>query len=217
MSSEGFHNLIPFCKLKKLTMYFNNNTSRGQYLCGEQNQNHNQNQNMQQSRTLFLGDLSLYCTEKEIFQVFTSFGPIVSIHLKRVPQGPATHLSYGFVRFQHRYSAETAMISMQGALLFGRPLRVGWAEETRNVKQPLPYQSMVSKPPMTSVVPSHLYRPPHAQIHVIFTSTYFKPVTESALRQIFERFGAVLDVSLKRLHINKVCDTVSDLILFQID
>ncbi len=191
-------------------MYFNN-TSRGQYVCGEQsrNQNHNQNQNpnMQQSRTLFLGDLSLYCTEKEIFQVFTSFGPIVSIHLKRVPQGPATHLSYGFVRFQHRSSAEAAMISMQGALLFGRPLRVGWAEETRNVKQPMPYQSMVSKPPVTTTVPSHLYRPPHAQIHVIFTSTHFKPVTESALRQIFERFGAVLDVSLKRLHINKVSDT----------
>lgn len=208
MPFQKVHNLIPFfllpveLTLLEVTMYLR---SHEQYHSGELSQNHNQNQNMQQSRTLFLGDLSLYCTEKEIFQVFTSFGPIVSIHLKRVPQGPATHLSYGFVRFQHRYSAENAMISMQGALLFGRPLRVGWAEETRNVKRPI--LSMVSKPPVTAAVPSHLYRPPHAQIHVIFTSTHFKPVTESALRQIFERFGAVLDVSLKRLHINKVSDT----------
>lgn len=176
---------------------------------------------VQPSRTLFLGDLSIYCTERDICQVFASFGPIESIHLKRVPQGATAHLSYGFVRYKHRLSAETALTSMQGAIFLGRPLRIGWAEDTRNLNPVTPYQTMVPKrsspfPPMSGLstpvhptVPNSMSmppppsQPPHAQIHVTFVSNHLKIVTEAFLRHIFETFGEVLDVSIKKLHVNK--------------
>lgn len=77
----------------------------------------------QLSRTIFLGDLSIYCTEKDICQVFSSFGAIESIHLKRIPQGQTHYLSYGFIRYQTRQSAEHALAALDGVVFLGRPLR----------------------------------------------------------------------------------------------
>jgi RNA recognition motif-containing protein len=47
-------------------------------------------------------------------------------------------------------------------------------------------------------------QPPHAQIHITFASMHGKIVTESALRDIFERFGEVKDVSIKKIHFSRV-------------
>jgi RNA recognition motif-containing protein len=81
------------------------------------------NSYQQLSRTIFLGDLSIYCTEKDICQLFSSFGAIESIHLKRIPQGHSHFLSYGFIRYQTRQSAEHSLASLDGVVFLGRPLR----------------------------------------------------------------------------------------------
>lgn len=75
--------------------------------------------------TLFLGDLSVYCQEKEVFALFRTYGPIESIQIKRSDDSAIRkpHLSYGFVKFQHRESAERALIELSGKLLLGRALR----------------------------------------------------------------------------------------------
>lgn len=73
-------------------------------------------------RSLFLGDLSVYCTEQDIFEIFQSFGPIESIQLKRksVANGRP---SYGFVQFRFRESAEEALRVMNGRVIHGRAIR----------------------------------------------------------------------------------------------
>ena len=77
------------------------------------------------STTLFLGDLSIYCQEKEVFALFRHFGPIESIQIKRSDDSAVRkpHLSYGFVKFQHRESAERALVELNRKVLMGRALR----------------------------------------------------------------------------------------------
>jgi hypothetical protein len=47
-------------------------------------------------------------------------------------------------------------------------------------------------------------QPPHAQIHITFISLHGKMVTESFLREVFEKYGEVKDVSIKKIHLNHV-------------
>lgn len=70
------------------------------------------------SSTLFLGDLSMYCCEKDIYVLFERFGPIESIILKKNNQH-----CYGFLCYQDPRSAEIALRSMSGTVLHGRKLR----------------------------------------------------------------------------------------------
>jgi RNA recognition motif-containing protein len=71
--------------------------------------------------TLFLGDLSAYCSETDILKLFKNFGPIEYIQVKHPPLKP--HLCYGFVKFHYRSSAEAALATLNGTIVIGRPLR----------------------------------------------------------------------------------------------
>lgn len=77
---------------------------------------------MSDFRTLFLGDLSVYCTEKDVKEFFQPFGPIEAIKLKR-GSSDRNHLSYGFIRFIHPESAQLALERGNGAVFLGRPIR----------------------------------------------------------------------------------------------
>eukprot|EP00599_Poterioochromonas_sp_BG-1_P015794 CAMPEP_0173163262 /NCGR_PEP_ID=MMETSP1105-20130129/19820_1 /TAXON_ID=2985 /ORGANISM="Ochromonas sp., Strain BG-1" /LENGTH=92 /DNA_ID=CAMNT_0014083293 /DNA_START=435 /DNA_END=710 /DNA_ORIENTATION=- len=70
---------------------------------------------------------------------------------------------------------------------------------------PMPGMSTPVHPPVPNSMsmPPPPSQPPHAQIHVTFVSNHLKIVTEAFLRHIFETFGEVLDVSIKKLHVNK--------------
>lgn len=72
-------------------------------------------------RTIFVGDLAIYCTESDLENLFSQFGPVEQVTLKRGLSG-TTNLSYGFVKFLRRDSAEAA-ISMKGYMLMGRAIR----------------------------------------------------------------------------------------------
>lgn len=75
-----------------------------------------------QSTTLFLGDLSIHCDEKDLRELFHPFGIIEAIRVKR---NGADHssLSYGFLKFSNRESAERAMLHLNGAMFCGRSLK----------------------------------------------------------------------------------------------
>lgn len=75
-----------------------------------------------QSTTLFLGDLSVFCTEKDIRKLFRPYGQIEAIRVKRGSASKA-NLSYGFIKFFFRYSAEWAINDLSGAMFLGRALR----------------------------------------------------------------------------------------------
>jgi RNA recognition motif-containing protein len=71
--------------------------------------------------TLFVGDLSVHCTERELCQLFCKFGPVENVQIKR-ESGRAEHLSYGFVKFGSRSCAEKAL-ELNGTVIYGRRLR----------------------------------------------------------------------------------------------
>lgn len=73
-------------------------------------------------RSLFIGDLSVYCTERDVQELFQPFGPIEAIKLKR-GSIDRNHLSYGFVRFVYPESASAAMGHLQGTVFLGRPIK----------------------------------------------------------------------------------------------
>lgn len=171
------------------------------------------------STTLFLGDLSLYCQEKEVFALFRNYGPIESIQIKRSDDSAVRkpHLSYGFVKFQHRESAELALKELNGKVLLGRSLRyvfksyllilvdflffrLGWAASNSNDRN---YQ------------PLHIQKEPTAQIHVSFLCPLnMYPITEEKLRGIFETFGDIIDVTINRVECNKVIGSFVRMVTF---
>jgi RNA recognition motif-containing protein len=75
-----------------------------------------------QKRTLFLGDLSLFCTEQDLELLFGAFGEIYEIRLKR-DAGTLRNLSYGFIKFVVPACATLALESLDGYFLHGRALR----------------------------------------------------------------------------------------------
>ena len=71
---------------------------------------------------LFLGDLSISCTEQNLADEFSAFGEIIDVRIKRSKEtGKA--LSYGFVEFLSLGAATTAMKTMNGVIFQGRPIR----------------------------------------------------------------------------------------------
>lgn len=76
----------------------------------------------QKKFSLFLGDLSLFSQEKEIEELFSPFGVILDIRIKRDKQN-SRPLNYGFIDFLSPKSAVDAMNSMDGVMLHGRPLK----------------------------------------------------------------------------------------------
>jgi RNA recognition motif-containing protein len=77
----------------------------------------------QTSRTVYVGDLSVYCTEDEICRLFSPFGTIESVSLKKVNEGTNYYLAYGFIKFGTPQSAEASIQALNGILFLGRPLR----------------------------------------------------------------------------------------------
>lgn len=71
---------------------------------------------------LFLGDLSIYCDEKDIEEAFAPYGNIVDVRIQRSKE-TSRALSYGFIEFSSQDSAAAALSEMNYFLLKGRPLR----------------------------------------------------------------------------------------------
>jgi RNA recognition motif-containing protein len=70
---------------------------------------------------LFVGDLSFYCTEKELRDLFSPFGSISNTRIKRGRAGDS--LMHGFVEFHFEKDAKTALELLNGSKFMGRSLR----------------------------------------------------------------------------------------------
>lgn len=72
--------------------------------------------------SLFVGDLSIFCTEADLQGVFSQFDIVDDVKIIRCE---ATHknLCYGFVKLASQEGAASAMAALDGTLLCGRPLR----------------------------------------------------------------------------------------------
>lgn len=72
-------------------------------------------------KTVFVGDLSFFCTEIDIGPVFAKIGNIVSLEVKRGRHGDS--LMHGFVEYDIETSAQNAIVQLNGHKLMGRCMR----------------------------------------------------------------------------------------------
>ena len=71
-------------------------------------------------RSLFLGDLSCFCSEQDVYNFFLPYGEIQTIRVMRGKQNKA--LGYGFVTYADLDCAVKAL-ALDGELLLGRPVK----------------------------------------------------------------------------------------------
>lgn len=72
--------------------------------------------------SLFIGDLAIFCSERDIEEAFAPYGEIQEIKIMRSEE-TSRNLSYGFIKFSTPQSAKIAMNQLNGVILCGRPLR----------------------------------------------------------------------------------------------
>ena len=77
---------------------------------------------------LFVGDLSRGVKEEELEALFARYGTLLAVDIKR---DKLTHnnLGYGFVQLSSRQEATRAKLALQGREVFGRKIRIGWAQK----------------------------------------------------------------------------------------
>jgi len=130
--------------------------------------------------TLFVGDLSIFCTENDLFALFSRFGAVPKVQVKRGKQGEA--LQYGFVVLPRSVAIEAAQ-RVNGIKLLGRRLRI---------KLKLSHDS-------PSIINNDRNRSNWAQIHFSFiTHQVTHAIGEEVIDRVFSSIGAVADVAIKQ-------------------
>jgi len=72
--------------------------------------------------SLFVGDLSIFCKEADLHDMFAPFGEILEIKIMR-NEHTSQNLSYGFLKYSNPLSAKRAMTELNQVVLCGRPMR----------------------------------------------------------------------------------------------
>lgn len=145
-----------------------------------------------QTRTIFVGDLSYFCNERHLRELFEPYGELETVQIKSNSAG-RRHLAYGFVRFLKSEAAETAIREKNGFILLGRAIRVGWASDNPDKKLP-----------QDKKCADRVKEDPTAQLHVGFVAKDFRfAVTEATLRKLYSQFGDLIDVTIKKNKFSK--------------
>ncbi len=74
---------------------------------------------------LFVGDLSYFCQEKHLIELFSQFGTVVSARIKRPdhPAPPGRTLMYGFVCMDSAEATQASVKALHRSLFMGRRIR----------------------------------------------------------------------------------------------
>lgn len=70
------------------------------------------------TRTVFVGDLSFFCREAHLMQLFSSVGHVIDIDLKRNSEGESQ--LHAFVKFESELSVPVAVEVYHGVKYMGR-------------------------------------------------------------------------------------------------
>merc|ERR1711916_109182 len=79
---------------------------------------------------IIVRNLAFEATSKDIRELFSTFGQIKSV---RVPRGPRNHRGFAFVDFLTHEEAVAAMKAVAHTHLYGRHLKLEWAEKDKDV------------------------------------------------------------------------------------
>jgi hypothetical protein len=124
--------------------------------------------------TIFVGDLSYFCTDQDLRRIFQPFGPVKSASVRRSANNESLH--YGFVQMKAE-DATMAFHGMQGKKVMGRHLKLNMDKMLK----------------MTNL------RQHSIQLHVSFICSDTKlVVNEELLYEMFSSYGTVLDCVIKQ-------------------
>ncbi len=73
------------------------------------------------ARTLFLGDLSYFCTEDDLCTLFSPYGRILTVRVRRGVTGES--LMHGFIALDTAEGAQRAIIDLDSFEFMGRNMR----------------------------------------------------------------------------------------------
>lgn len=73
------------------------------------------------SRTLFLGDLSYFCNEEDLCALFSPYGAIMTVRVRRGVTGES--LMHGFIAMSTPEAARWAIAEVDGLEFMGRNIR----------------------------------------------------------------------------------------------
>jgi RNA recognition motif-containing protein len=133
-------------------------------------------------KKLFIGNLSTICTEEIIFQEFSKYGTILEVQIRKNRSG--TSSGYGFIKMNSVIEANIAISALDGTLLCGRNISVRDADS--NVRSNNNF--------------NHSY-----SLYIKFESIIpGKRTDEIKLRDIFSRYGEIIDVTVRRIDIRVI-------------
>jgi RNA recognition motif-containing protein len=72
-------------------------------------------------KSLFVGDLSFFCSEDDLLQLFRRFGNVKAVEIKRGKFGDS--LMHGFVEMESNEAAELAIATLNDFKFMGRRMR----------------------------------------------------------------------------------------------
>lgn len=128
--------------------------------------------------SLFVGDISFFCTEADLVRLFEHYGRVLHVEVRRNAAGES--LRHGFAELENVDAAQRAINDLHSSKYLGRRIRVHWACVHVDKRQPRD-------------------RTTWTQIYVSFCSLRRdRVVSETLLDEIFSRFGAVADVTVKK-------------------
>lgn len=76
---------------------------------------------MMMTPSIFCGDLSFFCTDADLYQLFEAIGPVKSAIVRRSRQHETLH--YGFVHMETLEDSLRAIQELNGSKFLGRKLR----------------------------------------------------------------------------------------------
>ena len=87
------------------------------------------------SAYIYVGGLSYNMNEGDLAVVFSQFGEVTDIHLRRDPETGAS-MGFAFIAYETQLSTNLAVDNLNGITLEGRPICVDHVKEFRPPRQP---------------------------------------------------------------------------------
>lgn len=144
--------------------------------------------------TLFLGCISIVCTEEELTELFSQHGTVVIVRIQRCSK-TGTSLGYGFLTMSSEAEAERCIRELNGVCMRGRTMKVrkagyGLTADGNNC-------TPVAKNPASRLFN---FEAPTYTVHFKFRFTHPScSINEVIMRNIFGSCGPINDVAIRKL------------------
>ena len=140
---------------------------------------------------LYVGNLHPKVSEEILFREFCKFGPIESLKIMhpRTEEERQRGRNCGFVKFKEREDAELAIDELEGILLFGYEVKLGWGKATSNQPGQVPITGYLT---INSVSPNIVEISNALMMNPALPKIKVDPPGDESIRLIIDRVSHVV-------------------------